>query len=125
MYQVIILFKEEYNHSYYQSYVKSDDTTLGNISTNVLPPTQDILQAQSYWWDFDTESWVYDEEMYQKLLAEEDQAEKEAQQREKERQALPTAEEISEALMEIAQNQSDLFDAIAEIGDKLAAVMNN
>lgn len=107
IYQVIILLNNN-GRSYYQSYVRSDDTALGNISTDVLPPTQDILQAQSYWWDFDTETWMYDEDMYYRLLTEEEKEISEAEQREKERKSQPTIEEISEALIELAEIVSEL-----------------
>lgn len=122
MYQVIILLNKENQQSYYQSYIRSDDTTLGNISTNELPPYQDILKAQACWWDFDTQTWVYDEKMYQKLVADEEQKEAEEKQRRLELKAQLTNEEIAQALMEIGRNQSDLFDTVSEISKTLDVV---
>ena len=123
MYQVIILYNEN-SHSYYQSYTMSADASLGNITTDELPPYQDILKAQSCWWDFDTETWVYDDEMYQQLVAEDKQRKAEEEQRRLESEAQLTNGEITEAIMEIAQNQSDLFEAVAELGNMLATLMN-
>ena len=41
-YQVIIILDESRNRSYYQGYVESEDTTLGNITVEELPPYADI-----------------------------------------------------------------------------------
>lgn len=122
MYQVIILYNEQNGRSYYRSYFKTDDIALGNISTNVLPPTQDVIEAQSYWWDFEAEIWNYDDEMYQRLTAEDEQKKAEEEQRRREAEAQLTNEEIVAALMELAENQSILFDAISEIAEWISHI---
>ena len=120
MYQVIILYNEENTHSYYQHYYLSDNTELGNVTCDELPPYQDINKARACYWDFDNQQWIYDEEMYQKILAENAQREAEEEERRRQQEAQPTIEELSEAVMELANGQSDLEDAITELAGLLA-----
>lgn len=47
MYQVIIVFDDIKKKSYFNSYVISSDTTLGNIECEELPLYADINKAQA------------------------------------------------------------------------------
>lgn len=121
MYQVILFNDSATNRNYYHSYQKSDDSTLGNITVNELPPYQDINMAQACYWDTETETWVFDEEKYQEILDAEAQAKAEQEEAEAIAASTPSNLELMEAIMEIAQNQSDLAEAVAELGELVAA----
>lgn len=66
MYQVIIVRNENKEKNYYYSYTESEDTTLGNISVEDLPPYQDINKARACYWSDGI--WVYDPEEYEDIL---------------------------------------------------------
>lgn len=66
MYQVIIVRNENKEKNYYYSYTESEDTTLGNISAEDLPPYQDINKARACYWE--NQQWVYDPDEYEHIL---------------------------------------------------------
>lgn len=66
MYQVIIVNNEIKGKNYYYSYTESEDTALGNISVEDLPPYQDINKARACYWTDGI--WVYDPEEYEDIL---------------------------------------------------------
>lgn len=68
MYQVIILKDEKNNKNYYQSYVESDDTTLGNITVDDLPPYADLKKARSCF--YKEGEWIFDNEKYEEIKKE-------------------------------------------------------
>lgn len=119
-YQVLIFLDEARNRSYYHSYVESEDTTLGNIECSDLPPYQDINKARACYWNSEIESWVFDEEKYQEILVAEAQVKAEQEEAEAIAASTPSNMELMEAIMEIAQNQSDLAEAVAELGSIVA-----
>lgn len=119
-YQVIIFLDETRNRSYYHSYIESEDTTLGNIECSDLPPYQDINKARACYWDIDKAVWIFDEEKYQEILQAEAQAKAEQEEAEAIAASTPSNLELMEAIMEIAQNQSDLAEAVAELGELVA-----
>lgn len=109
-YNVIIVFDETRNRSYYYSYV----TENGNIECAELPPYADPNKARACYWD--GENWVYDADKYAEIeaiqAAEKEAAEKAAAEAE----AVPTNAELADAMMEIANDVSILMDAVAELG---------
>lgn len=66
MYQVIIVNNEIKGKNYYYSYAESENTALGNISVEDLPPYQDINKARACYWTDGI--WVYDPEEYEDIL---------------------------------------------------------
>lgn len=66
MYQVIIVRHEDKNKNYYYSYSESEDTTLGNISVEDLPPYQDINKARACYWE--GSQWIYDPDEYDYIM---------------------------------------------------------
>lgn len=117
MYHVIIVLDEKRNKSYYYSYVDK----AGNIECEDLPPYQDILKAKSCYWD--GKKWVYDQDKYSELVAESEAEKAAAEKAVAEAAAVPTNEELAEAVMEIGDNLSTVMEAIAELGEKVA-IMN-
>lgn len=103
MYQVIIIFDESREKSYYHSYVNSDDVTLGNISCQELPHYQDINKAQACYWDTENENWVFDEEKYQEILTEIENAKKEESEKEALQKTIMTNEELTLAVIELSE----------------------
>lgn len=63
MYQVIITDDETRQRSYFYSY----GVVEGNITTEELPPYQDINKARSCYWDSDNSTWVYDPDKYAEI----------------------------------------------------------
>ncbi len=116
MYHVIIVLDEKRNKSYYYSYVDKD----GNIECEELPPYQDILKAKACCWD--NKKWVYDPDKYAELVAESEAEKASAEKAAAEAAAVPTNEELAEAVMEIGDNLSTVMDAIAELGEKVATM---
>lgn len=114
MYHVIIVLDESRNKSYYYSYVDKD----GNIECEELPPYQDILKAKACYWN--GEKWVYDQDKYVELIAEVEAEKAAAEKAEAEVAAVPTNEELAEAVMEIGDNLSTVMEALAELGEKVA-----
>ena len=111
MYHVIIVLDQSRNKSYYYSYVEKD----GNIECEELPPYQDILKAQSCYWDAEESAWIYDAEKYAEIIAEQAAEKAAAEQAKKEAEAVPTLKEIGIALMEIAENVNASMGAITEL----------
>lgn len=117
MYQVIIILDESREKSYYHSYVESEDKTLGNISCDELPPFQDINKAHACYWDSENGQWVFDDEKYAEIIAEITAEKEAAEQAASEAEATPTNAELAECAMELGEGQSNLEDAIAELGE--------
>ena len=67
MYQVILINDEKKNRNYYQSYVESNDNSLGNITVEELPPFADPNKARSCYWDTAKKVFVFDEEKYEEI----------------------------------------------------------
>lgn len=116
MYHVIIVLDEKRNKSYYYSYVGKD----GNIECEELPPYQDIFKARSCYWD--DGKWCYDADKHAELVTEAEAEKAAAEKAEAEAAAVPTNEELAEAVMEIGDNLSTVMDAITELGEKVATM---
>lgn len=67
-YQVILVLNETKSRKYYYSYTESSDAAMGNVTTDDLPPYQDINKARACYWD-DGE-WIYDIEEYERIINE-------------------------------------------------------
>ena len=110
MYNVIIVLDDSRGKSYYYSYVAEN----GNITCEELPPYADINKARACYWD--NGKWVYDADKFAEIegvqAAEKEATEKAAAEAE----AVPTNQELADAMMEIADNVSLLMDAAAELG---------
>lgn len=115
-YQVIIILDESRNRSYYQGYVESEDTTLGNITVEELPPYADINMARACYWDADNRKWLYDAdkeaEIQEKIAAAKEAAEKAQAAAE----ATPSNSDLADCVVELGDVQSSLEDAVAELG---------
>lgn len=118
MYNVIVVLDEKRNKSYYYSYIDKR----GNIECDELPSYQDIIKARSCYWDAQNTVWVYDAEKYVELVAEQESQRAAAEQAQREAEATPTNEELTIAMMEIADNLSTVMESIAELGEKVAKV---
>ena len=116
-YQVIIILDESRNRSYYQGYVESEDTTLGNITVSELPPYADVNMARACYWDAENEKWIFDEEkesdIQEKLAADKEAAEK----AQAETEATPSNADLADCVSELGEGQSSLEDAVAELGE--------
>lgn len=108
MFQVILVNDEKFNKNYYYSYVESENTSFGNISTDTLPPYQDINKARACYY-VDNE-WVLDEEKYAEILKENEELKEAQKEAEAEAEATLTSEEISAALLDLA----DMVTALDE-----------
>ena len=115
-YNVIIVLDETRDRSYYYSYVPEN----GNIQCDELPPYADVNKAQACYWD--GEKWIFDEEKYAEIVAEEEAAKEAEQQAELEAAATPTNAEIAQALMELGEDVSAMMDAITELAEQVAAL---
>lgn len=111
MYHVIIVLDEVRDESYYHSYVAKD----GNIECDELPPYADVNKARACYWDADASTWVYDEEKYAELVAEQQAAKAAQEQAKQEAEAVPSNEELAEAVVELAGDISDIEAAITEL----------
>lgn len=113
-YNVIIVLDESRNRSYYYSYV----TENGNIECTELPPFADPYKARSCYWD--GENWIYDADKYAEIMtiqaAEKEAAEAEAAEAE----ATPTNAELTLAVMELADNDNLIMEALTELAGKVA-----
>lgn len=116
MYNVIIVLDESRDKSYYYSYVVQN----GNIECEDLPPYQDINKARSCYWDGN--AWIYDGDKYAELVAAQAEAAEAAEQERQEAEAVPTNAELAAAVMELADNENLIMDAITEIACKVAAL---
>lgn len=103
MYQVIIILDESREKSYYHSYVETEDTTFGNIECTDLPPYADINKAQSCYWDAENTQWVFDEEKYQEILTEIENAKKEESEKAALQKTVMTNEEATLAIIELSE----------------------
>lgn len=116
-YQVIIINDEARGKDYYQSYVESEDATLGNITVNELPPYADVSMARACYWDEEKQKWIYDEdkeaEIQEKLAADKEAAEK----AQAEADATPSNSDLADCVVELGEGQSSLEDAVAELGE--------
>ena len=116
-YQVIIILDESRNRSYYQGYVESGDTTLGNITVSELPPYADPNMAHACYWNEENQKWIFDEEkeeeIQEKLAADKEAAEK----AQTEAEATPSNKDLAECVVELGDGQSNLEDAVVELGE--------
>lgn len=115
-YNVIIVLDESRDKSYYYSYV----TENGNIECAELPPYADPNKAQACYWD--GEKWVFDADKYDEIMtiqaAEKEAADKAAA----EEAATPTNAELASAVMELADNDGTIMDALSELANEIAAL---
>lgn len=115
-YNVIIVLDESRNKSYYYSYV----TENGNIECTELPPYADPNKARACYWD--GKKWVFDADKYTEIMtvlaAEKEAADKAAA----EADATPTNAELASAVMELADNDSTIMDALSELANEVAAL---
>ena len=122
MYIVITIYDSTRSRSYYYSYKESEDTTLGNLVCDTLPPYQDIKMARACYHDSDNNQWLFDEEKYAEIVAEaKAKAEAEAEA-EAEADATPTNLELNEGLLEIAELMVCSLDAISELGELIISL---
>lgn len=96
--------KKYYKNSRKKYHLKEEDAVLSEI------PTDDAVRNSFYYWS--GSAWVFDEEAYAKYQAELEAAELETQQAAEEE---ISKEELLEAMLELAQGQSDLEDAMVEL----------
>ena len=113
MYHVIVVLDEKRNKSYYYSYADKN----GNIECEELPPYQDILKARSCYWDGG--KWSYDADKYAEIIAEQAAERAAADQAKKEAEAVPTNEELAEAMMELAHNVGLIMAAKPELSEEI------
>lgn len=121
-YQVILLLDVAKNKKYYQSYVESNDSTLGNIECSDLPAYQDINKAQACYWDSDNKSWVYDDEKYNEIRAKKDEEKEEADRI----ASIPSNEELKkglDAVMDAVCELAQLYDNSIEPLSDLASLL--
>ncbi len=111
-YNVIIVFDETRNRSYYYSYV----TENGNIECAELPPYADPNKARACYWDGDGGDWVFDADKYAEIEAVQAAEKKAADKAAAEEAAIPTNAELADAMMEIADDVNILMEAVAELG---------
>ena len=116
MYQVIIVYDETRERSYYWSYVVSEDTTLGNIECSELPPYADINMARACYWDEENLNWVFDDEKYEKIVADEEAQRKAREEEEAIEAATPSNYKLMIGMLELANITSTINTAVAELG---------
>lgn len=110
MYNVIIVLDDSRDRSYYHSYV----TENGNIVCAELPPYADTNKARACYWD--GKKWVFDADKYAEIVAVQTAEKEAAEKAAVEAEAVPTNQELADAMMEIANDVSILMDAVAELG---------
>ena len=108
-YQVIMLYDEELGQSYFDSYTKSDDTSLGNITTTTLPPYADKQMAKACTYDMDAGTWSFDETKYAKILAAEEAAKKAAEEAAANAAQIMTNAELTTIVLELSEMVSTLM----------------
>lgn len=123
MYRVTLFLDESKNKNYYQSYKQSDDTTVGNITCEELPPFQDINKARACYWDSDSLKWVFDEEKYSEILAVQAEAKTTAEKEAAVMAATPSNDELAVGLIDLAENIANHDAAIAELGEMISKLM--
>lgn len=117
-YSVIIVLDESRNRSYYYSYVAEN----GNIVCAELPPYADPNKARACYWDAENAAWVYDAEKYAEIVAEQEALKAAAEQERLEAEAVPSNTELADAVMELADNDNLIMDALSELADEIAAL---
>lgn len=115
-YNVIIALDESRDKSYYYSYVAEN----GNIECKELPPYADPAKARACYWDAENTTWVYDAEKYAEIVAEQEALKAATEQERLEAEAVPDNSELADAVMELANNDSLIMDALSELADKIA-----
>lgn len=115
-YNVIIVFDETRNRSYYYSYV----TENGNIECAELPPYADPNKARACYWD--GENWVYDADKYAEIEAIQAAEKEAADKAAAEAEATPTNAELAAAMMELADNDNLIMDALSDLAAEIAAM---
>lgn len=112
MYQVIIALDKSRDKSYYYSYVAAD----GNIECDELPPYADPYKARACYWDSNNKKWVYDADKYAALVQAQQAAVAAEEQAQKEAAAVPTNEELAEAVLELANVIADIVETLTASG---------
>lgn len=114
-YQVIIILDESRNRSYYQGYVESEDTALGNITVEKLPPYADPNMARACWWDSENRKWVFDEDKeaeIQKKIAVDKEAAEKAQA---EAEATPSNTDLANCVVELGELINELLERVIKL----------
>ena len=114
-YQVIIINDDVRNKDYYQGYVESEDTALGNITVEELPPYADPNMARACWWDSENRKWVFDEdkeaEIQEKIKSDKETAEK----AQAEAEATPSNSDLAGCVIELGELISDLLERVTKL----------
>ena len=114
-YQVIIINDDVRNKDYYQGYVESEDTALGNITVEELPPYADPNMARACWWDSENRKWVFDEdkeaEIQEKIKSDKEAAEK----AQAEAEATPSNSDLAGCVIELGELISDLLERVTKL----------
>ena len=114
-YQVIIINDDVRNKDYYQGYVESEDTALGNITVEELPPYADPNMARACWWDSENRKWVFDEdkeaEIQEKIKSDKEAAEK----AQAEAEATPSNSDSAGCVIELGELISDLLERVTKL----------
>ena len=114
-YQVIIINDDVRNKDYYQGYVESEDTALGNITVEELPPYADPNMARACWWDSENRKWVFDEdkeaEIQEKIKSDKEAAEK----AQAEAEATPSNSDLAGCVIELGVLISDLLERVTKL----------
>ena len=117
-YQVIMLYDDELGKAYFDSYVKSDDTTLGNIQVTELPPYADIQKAKSCTYDSDNATWVFDEAKYAKIITAEEERKAAEEEAAAEAATVMSNAELTAFVLELAEmisaNETGVVDETTE-----------
>ena len=114
-YQVIIINDDVRNKDYYQGYVESEDTALGNVTVEELPPYADPNMARACWWDSENRKWVFDEdkeaEIQEKIKSDKEAAEKS----QAEAEATPSNSDLAGCVIELGELISDLLERVTKL----------
>ena len=110
MYNVIIVHDNTKDKNYYYSYVEEK----GNIECEDLPPYQDTNKARACYWD--NKNWIYDAEKYAEIIASQERMKVEVATAQAVAAAVPSNEELAEAVIEIGNSINDIMEAMAELG---------
>lgn len=114
-YQVIIINDDVRNKDYYQGYVESEDTELGNITVEELPPYADPNMARACWWDSENRKWVFDEDK-EAEIQEKIKSDKEATEKaQAEAEATPSNSDLAGCVIELGELISDLLERVTKL----------
>lgn len=116
-YQVIIINDEVRGKDYYESYVESEDATLGNITVEELPPYADINMARACYRDADNKKWIYDADKEAEIQAKITASKEAAEKAQAAAEATPSNADLADCVVELGDGQSSLEDAVAELGE--------